>query len=494
MNKNSALGDLPKGTRLAAKQNAASEARIEREGGMYGAGLIRDVSAMTVGEAQGHGFWIDTVALAQVEKLGGQRPKGLKMRFTHPSLSADGTGKLVARPKDFRLGDDGQQVFFDAHITKSSKNAPSGDFGTYVMDVAEETPDLFATSAVIEFDREAEKAFMNANKNDDGEFRSPDKRNVEDLPHARFSALRAIDFVDNPAANPDGLFSALNDGGQLPKEIESALLYCIGVSDEKPAAPVLGVHPDRLRPFVRGVLERNLSAIMTRLDAMKKESMAGAIWNTADGTASYTTPGLTIYMGETGEILSEDEYRKLLQEKQNKESEATSGADSNIKEREDSTMEDLKSLTAEQLQEARPELVEKLQTTVREQCELDAKAQVDEGVKAEQQRCLGIVEAAEGVGVSEGISDSLKAGDTVEAATIKFQNAVIADLRAGADAGAGLSPTTVADAQKPETPPKEKPLSKDEKIAKRSAELQADGMGARDALIAAAKEIEKEDK
>lgn len=453
MNPSKGISDAPTGTRLAAQPGAAQDAQIDRTGGMYGAGIIRGVSAIKRGVALGHGFWIDRVALGQVREFGNNGAKGVKMRLAHPSLSADGTGKLVARSDNFRLSQDGEKTLLDSHITKSSKTAPTGNLGDHAMNVAEETPEFFATSVVVGRDSEAELAFSAANLDDAGNFKSPDNGNLDNIPHVRFASLMAVDFVDDPGANPDGLFSALDDGSQLPKSIEGALLYCLGVSDEKPTEPVLGVHPDRIKPFVQGVLERNDVEIFQ-------------------------------ICGETLDALK----RKL-----NKESDANAGADSNKTEREDSKMGDLKSLTAELLQTERPDLVEKLQTAVRDECELDAKAKVKEtaatALAAERERCLSIVEQAESVGVSKGIDASIKAGDTPCIAKGKFQDTVIAEFKSGVRTAENLKPIANAEPGRLESEPEKPELSANEKIAVRQKELTEGGMSVLDATKQASREI-----
>ena len=49
-------------TRFARAENE-SEPRIDREGGRYESGIIRDVALITPGEALGHGVWIDATFL-----------------------------------------------------------------------------------------------------------------------------------------------------------------------------------------------------------------------------------------------------------------------------------------------------------------------------------------------------------------------------------------------------------------------------------------------
>jgi hypothetical protein len=86
----------------------------------------------------------------------------------------------------------------DLHLSEASKDAPQGDLYTYTL--AEKDPEAFGASMV--FDGKAETRF-----NEDG---TPQRdANGKPLPRlARVEKLYASDVVDDPAANPDGLFSA----------------------------------------------------------------------------------------------------------------------------------------------------------------------------------------------------------------------------------------------------------------------------------------------
>jgi hypothetical protein len=88
----------------------------------------------------------------------------------------------------------------DLHLSEASKDAPQGDLYTYTLALAEKDPEAFGASMV--FDGKAETRF-----NEDG---TPQRdANGKPLPRlARVEKLYASDVVDDPAANPDGLFSA----------------------------------------------------------------------------------------------------------------------------------------------------------------------------------------------------------------------------------------------------------------------------------------------
>jgi hypothetical protein len=254
-----AKGEAPVGLRVGVTRSTA-EARVDREG----AGAIRGYAVITRGEALGHGMWIDREMLAQVAAAGNAKRGGVKSRYTHPGASSDGLGTLLGQTTNFRL--DGNRVVGDLKFVESAHKTPDGDLASYVMDLAEETPEMFGASIVFARDRKAEEEFAVANgakRKEDRwgpyldfkEFKSPDPDNRNNLPHARLAVLRASDVVDEPAANPGGMFAALA-GNELPEAAEAALDYALGLSEAAPAEAVFGVHPERMRLFVGGYMER----------------------------------------------------------------------------------------------------------------------------------------------------------------------------------------------------------------------------------------------
>lgn len=239
------LRTAPSGTR--SDVNRQAPASVDRGGGMFEAGVIRGVSAITRGEALGHGMWIDEAMLEQTAKALASKPDGVKVRFTHPGMSSDGLGKLLGRFTGGELV--GNQVFGDLHFLGSAHKTPDGDLAGYVMDLAEESPDLFGTSIVFERDLAAEEAFS-MEYSEEGDFRSPDPMNTQGLPHARLADLKAVDAVDSPAANPEGLFSS--EGATMLAEFSTLMGYALGIVENTPEVPEwLPVHPERIRGFTQ---------------------------------------------------------------------------------------------------------------------------------------------------------------------------------------------------------------------------------------------------
>lgn len=276
---------------------------VDRDGGDFEAGLIRGAAIITTGvEALGHDYWIDKGFGEQVaRKIFAAGKQGVKARFTHPGLSADGLGTFLGRFKrppgatSFHDLIDGDTVRADLHIVDSAHGTPDGDLAGYVLNLAEEDPGAFGTSIVFKHDQAAEKKFRKLNSHD-GEFVSPDDRNLNNYPHARLAELRAIDAVDSPAANPDGLFHRQTTAHQA----EGLIAYALGLESEPPAECAFSdiVAPARVAGFVSKFLDRRG---LTLAPASTKKGQAMAKDKANDHNEELTDrEQLKAYMAEFG--------------------------------------------------------------------------------------------------------------------------------------------------------------------------------------------------
>lgn len=249
--------ELPvKETLFRGSRAAVSEpVKISRTDGDYGAGMLSGVSLIASGEALGHDMWIDAVTLEQVAEYANKGNNGIKSRFTHPSMSADGMGRHLGRLKNVRVEDD--KVIGDLHFAQSAHATPEGDLAEYVMKLAEEDPAAAGLSIVFEHDQEAEKKYVESFTDDS--FESPDPNNEKNLPHVRLEKLRAADIVDEPAANPDGLF----DRQTLARDVDELLTYAAGLSSDKPKTLAFGIDADRAGQFLRRWLESHQLSIVS---------------------------------------------------------------------------------------------------------------------------------------------------------------------------------------------------------------------------------------
>lgn len=241
--------------------------RIERDGGKFGAGLIRGVSLLSVGEALGHSEWVDAEFSQSVALAVNKPNKGVKVRFTHPSVSGDGLGRYMGRAFEGRVNARTGQAVADIHLAKAAHDTPDGNLASYVMGLADEDPEAFAISIAFERDRDAEAAFAESNTDDEA-FESPDVANTNNYPHVRLKALIAADFVDSPAANPGGLF---HQGEEIADEADRLCAYALGLSEEKPELACFDADADRVAAFAQRFLNSRSLEIMAKEDVAAPE-------------------------------------------------------------------------------------------------------------------------------------------------------------------------------------------------------------------------------
>jgi len=245
--------------RAFAAETAPAPRGVDRD-----ARVIRGYAVITRGEALGHDMWIDEVLLAQVVEAGNAKTSGLKSRFTHPGLCSDGLGKFLGRARNFVR--DGDVVRADLFLSDVASKSPEGDLAGYLMDLAADDDKALGTSIVFSRDFETEEKILADNgavekESDWGgkywdltNFVSPDLLNTKKLRHARLSELSASDVVDEPAANPAGMFS---EGGELAVRGERILAWLTGKTSVAPSAFDLGVEPERIKKFFDGFLARH---------------------------------------------------------------------------------------------------------------------------------------------------------------------------------------------------------------------------------------------
>jgi hypothetical protein len=193
-------------------------------------GIIFGVAVNTEGEAKGHGVHLDKEFVEECTKQGNGKKSGLKCRFGHPNMSSTAFGTFLGRYKNFRTeyNKEGKAVSkADLHLSDSAKKAPGGDLYSYVLEMAEKEPDMFGTSIVFtrgrlyRKDKNGTKAFQYIKESermldvwyewDSGKKLSREEENT--LSEERYVELKELhqnDVVDEPAANPDGMFSAFS--------------------------------------------------------------------------------------------------------------------------------------------------------------------------------------------------------------------------------------------------------------------------------------------
>lgn len=137
-------------------------------------GIIRGVSVITEGEAQGHGLIVDAETLAGVKRCADENPDGVKVKVNHGS----GFEAIVGALREFRV--EGAKLLADMHLLKSH------EMYDQILEIASSMPasvGLSISSSIL----------------------------VTEEGAARCEELYSADLVSDPAANPSGLFSAAVD-------------------------------------------------------------------------------------------------------------------------------------------------------------------------------------------------------------------------------------------------------------------------------------------
>lgn len=220
----------------------------------------------------------DLKSLKQINALMNKASGGLKVRFTHPTLSNDGLGSFLGRAKNpsidsVKVDRNGETVLLhairaDLHFNQTAlEPSPNGGkpLGLYVMDLAESDPDALSSSLVLHADQEEQL---------DAKTKRPlvDDQGNPLPPLWRPTRLHASDIVDTGEA-VDGLLSATGlsaDG--LPDELVRRASELLGQ-----AFP--GAGRDVVKARIGAWLDRYLS---WRFGDDEPEQSAPAAVNNAD--------------------------------------------------------------------------------------------------------------------------------------------------------------------------------------------------------------------
>ena len=210
--------------RVLPLKAAASAVDIEKR-------IIYGLSMAQAVEALGHGGRLDMRSLEQIVEQVNSKRSGAKSRYTHPGLSSDGMGKFLGRMKNARI--EGDKAVADLHLSDLAFKSPDGNLGEYVLEAASEDPEAFGFSVVISAEKfwVMEDGTEMAVWDDDDNRRAKPQNAIDDLPSFRITDLHAVDLVDEPAANRDGMFSqflwgsnilAENTFGEIDQYVERA--------------------------------------------------------------------------------------------------------------------------------------------------------------------------------------------------------------------------------------------------------------------------------
>lgn len=207
------------------------------------AGIIKGVSVITTGVAKGHNRLIDQTTLSQIHGLMSAFPDGTKVKANHFS----GFEGIVGNLRSPRI--EGDQLKADLHILQSHEMAG------LIMEMSEKQPSTFGLSV----------SFSGV----------PEEK--EKLLYARAAELYSVDLVDDPAANPSGLFSAVDFSQSLKTKepMITAFKEFLGLARdmEKPLRDELTQLTTRLNAIVaeKAELQEKIDGHATELSAKDSE-------------------------------------------------------------------------------------------------------------------------------------------------------------------------------------------------------------------------------
>jgi hypothetical protein len=153
-------------------------------------GIIYGAKIIQVGEAKGHGLFVDSEFIDKMLELGNGLKQGVKARFGHPNMCSTTLGTFLGRWKG--LYRDGDAIRGNLFLSTEAAKTPNGDLRSYVLGLADNEPDVFGVS--IDFSRDLDAEEEAGMHEETG------------LQLARIKGLSCADVVDSPAAS-DGMFS-----------------------------------------------------------------------------------------------------------------------------------------------------------------------------------------------------------------------------------------------------------------------------------------------
>jgi hypothetical protein len=135
--------------------------------------IIEGVSVISVGEAKGHGLFVDAQTLREVKACAETYAGGVKVNLDHGA----GIRDIVGFCDNFRII--GEKLVADLNLLQNAERRE------YVLEIAEKLPDTFGISIAF----------------------SGPVREIDGKRFASCEELYSADLVQTPAANPTGLFS-----------------------------------------------------------------------------------------------------------------------------------------------------------------------------------------------------------------------------------------------------------------------------------------------
>lgn len=201
--------------------------------------VIEGVSIISIGEAKGHGLYVDGQTLQEVKDCAESYRGGVKVNLDHGA----GIKDIVGFVTNFRIV--GDQLLGDLNLLETS---PMRD---YVMEISSKLPDTFGISIAF----------------------SGPVRDVDGKMFASCTELYSADLVQTPAANSTGLFSFTAKPVdkfilQMPETIPTDMPDAAGCCDDSGESEVTIV--DLAKRM--GALEEAFAICKQKMESMIPES------------------------------------------------------------------------------------------------------------------------------------------------------------------------------------------------------------------------------
>ena len=223
-------------------------------------GVIYGVSVITIGEAAGKnsGTWIDSTTLSQIHSVASKFRDGVKVKISMSKEHDGSIGQVCGVLKNFRT--EGQHERADFHLLKSDENYSK------ILEMSASMPSEFGFSIVLP--RKIQK--------------------VDGRDCLRCEDIYSVDLVEQPAANPSGLFSKTTmndqikfaaDGKTHDKECECK--ECMSAKNKKEMSALIA---DQIALAIKGItipdtasLSAKLTDLETKLTAYDKTAEVAAL-------------------------------------------------------------------------------------------------------------------------------------------------------------------------------------------------------------------------
>ena len=241
-------------------------------------GIVKNVSIVNHGKNK-NGSYFNEQFLADIATKGNEQKQGVKSRFGHPNMCSSSLGTFLGRYKNFQVREKG--VYADLHLDPIAKKTQVEGKGIsmfdYVLEMAENNPDMFGNSIHINsetFEEKVGDVYFNSHK---------------------LESLIASDLVDDPAAT-NSLFANSNDLGIAVTDFLDSNPTIFDVIQKDPS-----IVEDFFDRYINYLNQFKNHEKMSFLDKLKKKFSTNETFDVNETTAT----------GDIITIVTEDETPKV---------------------------------------------------------------------------------------------------------------------------------------------------------------------------------------